>query len=157
MKVVKKMWPLLVIIVVMLTTYFLGLWDYLSFEHLKENKLKLEQFLRQYPILTPALYLLLYVITTMLSIPIGFILTLIGGFLWPQPWSTFLVVVGATIGASILFLAASSECNPDGIPLQNIIHKHSIFFEKESKSVPPVLQTVFEKEGIDLYFNASQQ
>jgi len=37
----------------------------------------------------------------------------------------------------------------------SIIHKHSTFFEKESKSVPPVLQTVFEKEGIDLYFNAT--
>jgi len=106
MRYVKKLWPLALILVIMIVTYFLGLWDYLSFESLKENKLKLEQFLAKYPILAPTLYLLLYVITTMLSIPSGFILTLIGGFLWPQPWSTLLVVVGATIGASILFLAA---------------------------------------------------
>jgi len=37
----------------------------------------------------------------------------------------------------------------------SILHKHATFFEKEAKLVAPILQNVFEKEGIDLYFNAN--
>jgi len=106
MKAVKKLWPLLLIIAVMLTTYFLGLWDYLSFENLKDNKLRLEQFLTRYPILSPVIYVCIYALSTMLSIPGAFVLSLIGGFLWFQPVSTLLILIGATSGASVLFLAA---------------------------------------------------
>ena len=43
-----------------------------------------------------------------LSLPGGAILSLFGGFLFPQPFSTIYVVIGATIGAALIFLAARS-------------------------------------------------
>ena len=43
---------------------------------------------------------------TALSLPGGALLSIIGGFLFGVPLSTIYVVVGATIGATIIFLAA---------------------------------------------------
>lgn len=106
MKYAKKLWPILLIVSLMLLSYFLGLWNYISFESLKTNKLKIESFIAKYPIWTPIIYIFIYALSTMLSVPGGFILTLIGGFLWMQPFSTLFVLIGATSGASVLFLAA---------------------------------------------------
>jgi uncharacterized membrane protein YdjX (TVP38/TMEM64 family) len=60
------------------------------------------------PALAALAYLLLYVLTVTLSIPGATVLTIAGGFLFGLAWATALTVVGATIGATALFLLAKS-------------------------------------------------
>ena len=57
-------------------------------------------------LLSSLIFILLYIVVAALSLPIGIFLSLIGGFLFPQPFSTLYIVIGATIGATIVFLAA---------------------------------------------------
>ncbi len=102
----KKWIPLLIIVVLMLTAYFSGLTEYLTFDNIKENREKLLGYIAHYPILTPLLFILIYIVATTLSIPGGAILSLIGGFLFGVPLSTLYVTVGATFGATFIFLAA---------------------------------------------------
>ena len=102
----KKWIPIIVIIILMVAAYFSGVTDYLTFDNLKANREKLLSLIESYPILAPALFMILYIIVVALSLPGGAILTLFGGFLFGVPTGTIYVVVAATIGASLIFLAA---------------------------------------------------
>ena len=102
-----KKWALLIIIVVsMLIAYFLGITNYLTFETIKENRQLILSYAAQYPLLMPLLFILIYVVVIALSLPGGAFLSILGGFIFGVPLSTVYVVVGATIGATIIFLAA---------------------------------------------------
>ncbi len=105
---IKRWIPLFIIIVLMLTFYFSGLTKYFSFETLKDYKETLLNLVSDHWFLTPFLFILLYIVITALSLPIGIFLSLLSGFLFPQPFCTIYVVIGATIGASIIFLVAKT-------------------------------------------------
>ena len=102
----KRWIPLIVIIILMLIAYFSGITQFLTFENIKENRQLILSYIDQYPLLTLCLFILLYIVMTALSLPGGALLSIIGGFLFGVPLSTIYVVVGATIGATIIFLAA---------------------------------------------------
>ena len=103
---VKKWIPLLIIVILMVSSYFLGVTEHLTFDNLKMHREKLLELIHSYPILAPLIFMLLYVVVVALSLPGGALLTLIGGFLFGVPAGTIYVVVGATIGALLIFLAA---------------------------------------------------
>lgn len=103
---VKKWIPLLIIVILMAASYFLGVTEHLTFDNLKMHREKLLHLIHSYPILAPLIFMLLYVVIIALSLPGGALLTLIGGFLFGVPTGTIYVVVGATIGALFIFLAA---------------------------------------------------
>ncbi len=104
----KKWIPLLFILVAMLGIYFSGLYKYLSFDLLKEKKELISSFAKAHPLLTPLLFILLYVVTVALSLPVGAILSIFGGFLFPFPLGLLYVLFGASTGAVIVFLAAKT-------------------------------------------------
>ena len=84
--------------------YFLG--DTLSFEALADNREALQQFRDDNYLLTALAYIALYVVIVAFSIPGATIATLAGGFMFGLAAGTGLTVIAATIGASIIFLAA---------------------------------------------------
>lgn len=100
--------PLAVIVGLMMTGYLFGLGDYLSFESIKAHREKLQTLVADNPVTAPLVYMALYTTATALSIPGAVFLTLIGGFLFPQPWATAYVVTAATLGAMLIFLAAKT-------------------------------------------------
>ncbi len=104
----KKWIPLLVIAALMILTYFLGLTKYLTFDTLKAHRHMLLDEVSLHWFLAPFLFIILYTISTSLSLPTGLLLSLTGGFLFPQPFSTLYVLAGATLGASIFFLATKT-------------------------------------------------
>jgi len=104
----KRFIPLLIIVVLMIVAYSLGVHKYLTFDVLQKNHQAIKGFVAGHPILTPVVFTLFYAIATSLSLPGGAILSLIGGFLFPVPWSTLYVLIGATLGASGIFLAAKT-------------------------------------------------
>ena len=60
---------------------------------------------RQNRILAPLVFVGIYAIATLLFLP-GSLMTLLGGFLFGPLWGTFLNLAGATLGATLSFLAA---------------------------------------------------
>ncbi len=102
----KKWLPLTIIILLMIVAYFVGLPKYLTFESIKTHREALLTQIENHPVLMPALFILLYIVVVSLSLPGGTILTLLGGFFFKIPWGAIYVIVGATIGATIIFLAA---------------------------------------------------
>lgn len=102
----KRFIPLLIILILMAIGYFSGFYKALNFDTLKYHHNELTEYVNNNPISTPFIYMGTYMAVTALSIPGGLLLSLLGGFLFPQPWCTIYVLIGATTGATILFLAA---------------------------------------------------
>ncbi|NGX26961.1 MAG: hypothetical protein K940chlam6_00888 [Chlamydiae bacterium] len=106
MKKFKRFIPILIIAILMLIGYFSGVYRALDFETLKYHHNELTEFVNSNPIMTPLLFMGIYVVVAALSIPAALLLSLLSGFLFPQPLCTLYVVIGATIGATLIFLAA---------------------------------------------------
>ena len=100
--------PLFLLLILMVAAYSFDLHTYLTFSSLREHDREIKEFVAMHPILTPFIYMSVYAIVIALSLPGGAIMSLLGGFLFPLPWSTFYVLAGATIGATAIFLAAKT-------------------------------------------------
>lgn len=68
-----------------------------------DSRMALLAFEIQHPFVTPLLFILSYAIALTLSLPIGIYLTLLSGFLFPQPGAFFYALMGATLGSIGLF------------------------------------------------------
>lgn len=102
----KKYGPILIIVTLMAVGYFSGFFQSLDYETLRYHHVELTEYVNDSPIMTPFMFIGVYAFATALSIPGGLILSLLGGFLFKQPWAMLYVLVGATLGATLLFLAA---------------------------------------------------
>jgi uncharacterized membrane protein YdjX (TVP38/TMEM64 family) len=98
--------PLLIIAAGFALFFALGLHRYLTFETLRESRATLQGWVAAHPTLAPALYILAYVVVVACSLPGGLVMTLSGGFLFGTWLGGFSAVIGATIGATCLFVAA---------------------------------------------------
>ena len=97
--------PLIAILLVASIGAFV-LRDYLSFEALAANREALIAFRDSNFVLTVALFMLAYVVIVAFSLPGATIATLTGGFLFGTALGTGVNVTSATIGATIIFMAA---------------------------------------------------
>ena len=80
--------------------------DYLSFEALAANREALTAFRDANYVLTAGLFILAYIVIVGFSLPGATIATLTGGFLFATFPGALFNVLGATIGATVIFLAA---------------------------------------------------
>ena len=80
--------------------------DFLSFETLRDNREALLAYRDSHVLSTALLYIALYVLMVAFSLPGAVFVTLAGGFLFGLWFGTFLTVAAATLGATVLFLAA---------------------------------------------------
>ncbi len=85
-----------------------GLDDYLTFDALREHRGELMGFVMQKPVVAMLAFILLYAVATALSLPGGALLTVTAGFLFGIGLGTAATVVGATIGAISIYLAAKT-------------------------------------------------
>ncbi len=85
-----------------------GLLDYLSFSALAQNREWLVARVDALGFAAPAVFMLVYAVCTALSLPTGLLLSTLGGFLFGTAWGGLSNVVGATLGATIVFLAAKT-------------------------------------------------
>jgi uncharacterized membrane protein YdjX (TVP38/TMEM64 family) len=79
---------------------------YVSLETVKANRDTLLAFTHAHYFAALAIAFAVYVLATTLSLPGGLVLSLTAGFLFGRWIGTVLVVTAATIGATLLFLAA---------------------------------------------------
>ena len=98
--------PLALILFLMVSAYTFLHFHPPSWDNLKHFHLVLQSFSSEHHFLTPLLFLIVYILYAILSLPGIFALSLIAGYLFKQPFSTLYVTSAATVGASLLFLAA---------------------------------------------------
>ncbi|MEM8799053.1 MAG: TVP38/TMEM64 family protein [Pseudomonadota bacterium] len=106
---IKRFLPLVMIVAAIGTAWGLGLQNYISLDALKENREALQAFVSDYGILAALAFMVLYAVTTALSLPTGLVMTLAGGFMFGTWLGGATVVLGATIGATIIFLVAKTS------------------------------------------------
>ena len=104
----KKYAPFLAIVVASISVWALGLHHYLSFDVLKSSQQVLQSFVEQHFVLALFGYAIAYIAIVALSIPGATFMTLLGGFLFGQFFGTVSVVMSATLGATLLYLATRS-------------------------------------------------
>ena len=104
-----RLWPLYLIAGGLIAAWALGLFDYLSLETLRQQQASLRAFVEDNLILAIAAYIGVYTATTVFMIPGALWITITGGFLFGLAGGTIATVIGATLGASLLFLAAKTS------------------------------------------------
>ncbi|MGN6470928.1 MAG: TVP38/TMEM64 family protein [Rhizobiaceae bacterium] len=102
--------PLALIVACLAAGYALGWQRYLALDYLAASRLVLKGLVAANPVPAALAFMGIYVLVVALSVPAASILTIFGGFLFGWLAGGMLVAVGATAGATILFLAARSAC-----------------------------------------------
>lgn len=102
----RQVIPLVLMLAAGGAIYGLGLHRYLSFEQLRLHRGELMAYVATMPVKAVVMFIAAYALATALSLPGGVVLTLSGGFLFGMWTGAAAVVVGATLGATLLFLAA---------------------------------------------------
>jgi uncharacterized membrane protein YdjX (TVP38/TMEM64 family) len=101
----RRMAPILVIALVAIIGFALFR-DQLSFETLAENRERLIGWRDAHYALVAVAYVGIYILVVTFSLPGGAVMTMTGGFLFGLLPGTAMTVVAATIGATLIFLAA---------------------------------------------------
>lgn len=86
--------------------FALGLDDTIDFEALRDNRQALSDWVASWGLLAGLVFILAYALVVAFSLPAASVMTIAAGFLFGTLAATGYVVVGATLGASLLFLAA---------------------------------------------------
>jgi len=102
----KKLLLLLVIVALFISAFAFDLTQYLSLDVLKEKQQQLNQLFVDYPFTVFAIYFVIYVVTTALSLPGATILTLGSGAIFGLGWGLLLASFAASFGAFLAFLSA---------------------------------------------------
>ena len=102
----KRLWIGLAIIAIILAVRFTGVADLLSLDTLARYRGTLTGWVGANPLLSALAYVALYTAVAAFAVPGAVVLTLAGGFLFGAVLGTALTVLGATLGATLLFLLA---------------------------------------------------
>ena len=86
--------------------FALDLGRYLSLQFFSAQQAAIQAYVAQYPLRAGAVFFLLYVAVTGLSLPGAAIMTLIAGAVFGLVWGTLIVSFASSIGATIAFLAS---------------------------------------------------
>ena len=105
----KKILPLIVLLVASITGFYLIKHYGLSLQLLQAQKETINEFINSNFLLATIGFLLLYALVVALSLPIASLLTLSSGFFFGTLLGGTLTVLGATIGATIIFWVAKTS------------------------------------------------
>lgn len=83
-------------------------YEFFNYEFLKAHHDLFSDWVRKYYFYTFLIYMIIYITVAAFSLPVGLMMTLLGGFLF-GPIATVYVVISATIGATILFWAVQTS------------------------------------------------
>lgn len=96
-----------VVVAGLIAAYFLfDLGQYFSLEYVKASRERFRAVYAEHAALTLAVYFLVYVTVTALSLPAAAVLTLVGGALFGLVTGVVVVSFASTMGASLAFLAS---------------------------------------------------
>ena len=102
----RRILPVAVLAAGFVAFFAFGLDRYISLDALHDHREELKEWVVRYGAWAGIAYMLAYALAVAFSIPGAVFLTIAGGFLFGAYLATFYVVVGATVGAFAVFLAA---------------------------------------------------
>jgi uncharacterized membrane protein YdjX (TVP38/TMEM64 family) len=88
--------------------FALGLNKYLTLDLLKENREALQVWVHDNKTSAVLLFILAYIVVAAFSLPIAALLSISGGYLFGSVFGAAWIVIGATLGATVLFLVAKT-------------------------------------------------
>jgi uncharacterized membrane protein YdjX (TVP38/TMEM64 family) len=103
-----RLLPLLLLLAVLVAFFAFGLNKYLTLDLLRENREVLKTWVHEHKTEAVLLFILAYIMVAAFSLPLGALLSVAGGFLFGSVFGAAWIVVGATIGATILFFVAKT-------------------------------------------------
>jgi uncharacterized membrane protein YdjX (TVP38/TMEM64 family) len=104
----RRFLPLGVVLILTAGVLASGLYRYLSLETLVRHRAAIDGFVSQNRASALLVYMAVYVVAVALSVPGALFLTLIGGILFGALLGGAATVIGATLGATAVFLVARS-------------------------------------------------
>jgi uncharacterized membrane protein YdjX (TVP38/TMEM64 family) len=107
-KKIRQWLPVVILIVGLILFTSLGGTKYLSLDMLSQHYKFLSTYTASHYFLSVIIFITVYIIIAAFSIPGATIMTLLGGFLFDTFFGTTWVIIGATIGATITFLAVQT-------------------------------------------------
>ena len=105
---VKRFLPLAVIAIALGAFFAFGGPKYISLDSLRDNQDFLKTLVADHAVLAVPGFIVLYATLVSISFPGASFLSIFAGFLFGVVTGTFAVVIGATIGATLIFLIARS-------------------------------------------------
>ena len=105
MAAINRFLPITLVIFLIVIAYLKGIARHLTWDNFEMVRLVAMDYVEKYPYKSPLLYMGIYIIYASLALPGILLLTILGGFLFPLPLSTFYVICSTTFGGSILFLS----------------------------------------------------
>jgi len=102
----KRAIPILILVALAIGAWASGLTDYLTWAELARHQASLRSAVDAWPVLVPVAYVIVYAAFVALSLPQAVVVTITGGLLFGTLIGGALAVVGATLGAILLFLLA---------------------------------------------------
>jgi uncharacterized membrane protein YdjX (TVP38/TMEM64 family) len=103
-----RLWPLLPIVVALVLFFALDLGRFVSLAALKEHQAEWRGFIAENGVAAMLVFVAVYAAVVAFSIPVAVFVTLIGGYLFGAAVAFPMVVVAATLGSTLIFLAARS-------------------------------------------------
>jgi uncharacterized membrane protein YdjX (TVP38/TMEM64 family) len=104
----KRILPLAVLALLIGAAFAFRVDRYLTLDALRDNRAALVAFVEANGVFAACTFVLVYAAVVALSVPGAAIMTLAGGFLFGVVLGASLTVIGATLGATLLFLIARS-------------------------------------------------
>jgi len=104
----KSVLPLAILAALGLGVWASGLTEYLGWHELARHQASLLALVAAWPVLAPLAYVAVYAAFVALSVPQAVVVTISGGLLFGAVLGGALAVLGATLGAVILFFLARS-------------------------------------------------
>lgn len=105
---IARFWPLAVLLAGLIAFFALDLQRYATLDTLRDNRASLSQWVAAHYWQALLIFIAAYILIVAFSLPGALIATLTGGFLFGTVVGGLATVFAATIGATILFLAARS-------------------------------------------------
>ena len=104
-----RLWPVYLIAGGLVAAWQFGLFQYFSLEKLREQQDVLTGFVADNWLLAGAAYVSIYAAATLFMMPGALWITIAGGFMFGLVGGSIATVIGATLGASLLFFAAKTS------------------------------------------------
>ncbi len=139
----RRLWPVFVLIAGLAVFLALDGSKYFTLDSLRLHRNDLADYVAHHAVLMALCYLSAYAVMVAFSVPGGAIMTMTGGFLFGTALAGSLAVVGATVGATAVFLIAKTAL---GDPLRTragpALQKMEAGFQENALSYLLILRLV---------------
>ena len=127
--------PLAALVLALAAFWWFGLNEYLTFSALRDNREMLRSWVEAEGIWAGLAFIAVYAFATALSVPGAALFTISSGFFFGPWWGPVLSIIGATLGATLSFLAARTAfAAPLRARLGGALHRMEQGFRKNAFS-----------------------